>query len=97
MAFDMMATTYKANTPQVKPREGCFAVMATNVGDDAVTVNDMILYPGVIGTSLGDSRTFGGHFGYEYRGIIRIAFAGVGANPAVEIVQEFVPDQQIQK
>jgi hypothetical protein len=81
--------------PQIKPMPGCFAVMATNTGDTIVRVNDIILYPGVIGTNVGESTVIGGHYGYEYKGFIRIVFnTPAGAQPEVAITQLFVPKEQ---
>ena len=48
----------------------CNGFTATNTGDNIVTVNGAILYPGVPGTSLGDSRSFGGNENEEYAGYI---------------------------
>ena len=67
--------------------ENCNSFMVTNTGVDTVQVNDMILYPGVPGTSLGDSRTIGGNQGEVYKGTLKIAFATLVA-PALEIVQK---------
>ncbi len=94
--FDDTTSIYTDGvSPQIKPMPGCFAVMATNIGDTIVHVNDKILYPGVPGTSVGDSVVIGGHFGYEYKGFIRILFnQPVGALPQVEVTQLFVPKEQ---
>lgn len=67
----------------------CNSFTVTNTGDDIVRVNDMILYPGTIGTSLGDSRSIGGNEGEIYCGNIRVQFDGVGLNPSLEIIQKF--------
>lgn len=94
--FDESTTIYTPSaSSQIKPMPGCFAVMATNIGDTIVYFNDKILYPGVPGTSVGDSVVIGGHYGYEYKGFIRILFASpVGALPQIEITQQFVPKEQ---
>jgi len=94
--FDDSTSVYTDGAPpQIKPMPGCFAIMATNVGDTIVHVNDKILYPGIPGTNVGDSVVIGGLFGYEYKGFIRIVFtAPVGAAPQVEITQLFVPKEQ---
>lgn len=72
--------------------KNCNGFTVTNTGDDTVQVNDQIFYPGVIGTNLGDSRSYGGNENEIFVGSIKVAFAGVGANPAVEIVQKFFID-----
>jgi len=94
--FDDNSSVYTPSaSPQIKPLPGCYAFMATNIGDTIVTVNDEILYPGVPGTSVGDSITIGGHYGYEYKGFIRIQFATpAGTLPQVSIKQLFVPKEQ---
>lgn len=66
----------------------CNGFTATNIGADIVRINEAILYPVVPGTSLGDSRTFGGNEGEIYVGTIRVAFAAA-VNPQVEIIQKF--------
>ena len=70
---------------------GCFALMFTNLGDTIVTVNDMVLFPSATpATALGDSRSIGGHWLDIYKGNISIKFIQpVGANPRVEVVQQF--------
>jgi hypothetical protein len=67
--------------------EDCNSWMVTNTGADIVEVNGMILYPGVVGTSLGDSKTIGGNAGEVYKGNIKVAFRTVVA-PALEVVQK---------
>lgn len=81
------------NLSQIIPVvRGCTGFMFTNVGDDAATINGMSIFPGTIGTVLGDSRSIGAHKNDVYKGIIKLSFAGVGANPSVEIVQVFYTD-----
>lgn len=69
--------------------ENCNGFTFTNVGDDIARVNGMIIHPGVINVSLGDSRSIGGNKDEIYKGNIKLAFNGVGLNPAVEFVQKF--------
>lgn len=83
----VVTTEYESGNKEVV--KYCNSITFTNTGDEIVRVNDMILYPGVIGVSLGDSRSIGGNFGEEYCGNIRVQFAGGGANPALEIIQKF--------
>jgi hypothetical protein len=65
----------------------CNGFTVTNIGDTICTVNDQIFYPGVPGTSLGDSRSFGGNANEVYKGNIKVAFANpAGAAPQIEIV-----------
>jgi hypothetical protein len=64
----------------------CNGFTVTNIGDAIARVNDQIFYPGVPGTSLGDSRSYGGNENEIYKGVIKVAFDAVGANPQIEIV-----------
>lgn len=77
--------------------ENCNGFIATNTGDDPVMVNDRILYPGVPGTSNGDSVSIGGNFGELYFGNIKVSFSGIGVTPQVTIEQKFyiVSDNKI--
>ena len=65
----------------------CNSWMVTNTGADIVDVNDMILYPGTVGTILGDSKTIGGNKDEVYKGNIKVSFRTL-VNPALEIVQK---------
>lgn len=87
LQYILMATNYQ-RSGWYDVEKFCNGFTVTNVGDDNVTVNDQILYPGTIGSILGDSRTYGGNRGEIYVGRIKVSFAGVGANPNVEIVQK---------
>lgn len=69
--------------------DNCNGFIATNTGDDIVTINDRVLYPGVPGTSNGDSISIGGNFGELYFGNLKVAFSGIGANPQITIEQKF--------
>jgi len=73
----------------VKRANNCNGFTAINTGDDPVTVNDQILYPGIPGTTLGDSMSVGGNAGEIYLGQIKVTFSGIGANPQCQIVQKF--------
>ena len=68
--------------------KNCNGFTVTNVGNDNCQVNDQIFYAGVPGVSLGDSRSFGGNENEVYVGRIKVAFAGVGALPQIEIIQK---------
>lgn len=57
----------------------------TSTGLDIVDVNEQVFYPGVPGTSLGDSRSYGGNQDEIYVGNIKVAFRTL-AGPALEIV-----------
>lgn len=72
----------------IKPVENCNGFTVVNTGDDIAFVNDHILYPGTIGTFVGDSMTFGGNIGEIYMGSIRIRFQGTGTTPEVTVDQK---------
>jgi hypothetical protein len=89
------AVTYNSGTI-VKRVGNCNGYIAINTGNDPVTVADTILYPGVPGTSNGDSKTVGGNAGEIFLGNIRIVFSGIGNAPAVTIEQKFyILDKEI--
>lgn len=73
----------------VKRVQNCNGFIAVNTGDEIVTVNDRILYPGVPGTNNGDSVTIGGNVGEIFLGNIKITFAGGGAAPEVTVDQKY--------
>lgn len=73
----------------VKRVNNCNGFIAVNTGDEIAVVNDQVLYPGVPGTNLGDSKTVGGNAGEVFLGNIKITFNGGGANPEVTIDQKF--------
>jgi hypothetical protein len=69
--------------------KNCNGFTVTNIGDTIVKVNDQIFYPGVPGTSLGDSRSFGGNEGEIYMGRLKVAFqTPLGVAPQIEVVQK---------
>jgi hypothetical protein len=69
----------------------CNAVIVTNLGDTIATINGAILFPSATpATDAGDSLAFGGNEGDVYSGNLKLAFAfPVGANPQVQIIQQF--------
>lgn len=72
----------------IKPVPNCNGFLAVNTGDDIAFVNDHVLYPGTIGTNVGDSITFGGNLGELYVGTIRVRFNGAGVAPEITIDQK---------
>jgi hypothetical protein len=86
--------TIQRKSAQVIRTNNCFAIMFTNVGDTIAFLNGIIVYPGVVGTSLGDSRALSGHVLDMFVGLLNVAFqAPVNANPALEIIQLFYEDE----
>lgn len=76
----------------VSIQAGCFAIMVTNTGADIVRVNGIILYPGTVGTNLGDAKAIGGHNGnILLQGILKVAFQTTVA-PELEIIQTYYTD-----
>lgn len=73
----------------VKRVNNCNGFIAVNTGDAIAFVNDQILYPGVIGSIIGDSMAVGGNLYEIYLGNINIRFDAAGANPQVTINQKF--------
>jgi hypothetical protein len=73
----------------VRRVSNCNGFIAINTGDEIVTVNDHVLYPGTPGTINGDSISFGGNAGEIFLGNISVVFAGGGTNPQVAIDQKF--------
>jgi len=72
----------------VVPVLNCNGFTAVNTGDTIAFINDHVLYPGVPGTNVGDSITFGGNHKEIYKGTIRIRFTGAGVLPEVTIDQK---------
>jgi hypothetical protein len=87
-SYNMTVQVYR-DSIYVPVARGCFAFMATQVGDTTATVNGMVLFPSATPlTALGDSRTIAAHKGDVYTGNITLSLlAPVGALPGVEIVQ----------
>lgn len=71
--------------------DNCNGYRATNTGDTIAWVDGQILYPGIPGTSLGDSVTVGGNFGEIFLGHIKVEFdtTGGGTQPEIQIDQKF--------
>lgn len=88
--YNIFTQVYRASQ-QVDVVENCNGYTATNIGADIVTVNGQVLFPGTVGSILGDSRSVGGNEGEIFTGRIDIAFAAL-TNPQVEIVQKFYVD-----
>lgn len=86
--FYKAVVTIYANSIQASLDRKCVRYQFTNIGDTIVKINQMICYPGVPGTSLGDSRSISSFQDDLYRGPLEISFqVPLGTNPAVEIVQ----------
>lgn len=89
LKFDTITQTYNASG-KISVVRNCNGITVTNLGDEAVTVDDRILYPGTPGSILGDSYTIGGNGGEIYnKRILNIYFAGGGVNPKVEVTQKY--------
>lgn len=73
---------------QIEVVENCNGYTATNIGADIVTINGQVLFPGTVGSILGDSVSVGGNEGEIYKGRLDIAFAAI-TNPQLQIVQKY--------
>jgi len=87
--FDITTQVYN-RSGQYEVQQLCNSLRVTNTGNDAATVDGIILYPGTIGSVQGDGFTIGGNAGeiYAKRSIV-ILFAGVGLLPAIEVTQKY--------
>lgn len=69
--------------------DNCNSYTVTNLGDSTATVGGMVLFPGTIGSVIGDSRTVGGNLGEiisEKR--LPVSFTG-GTTNNLEVIQKF--------
>ena len=73
----------------IKRVDNCNGFIAVNTGGDVAYINGQVIYPGVPGTSSGESVSIGGNLGEIYKGYINLKFAGTGSNPEVTIKQKF--------
>ncbi len=93
-AYNITVQTY-SESKQVTVQRGCFAIMFTNLGDSIASVNGMTIFPSATpATTMGDSRSIGGHKSDIYRGNITLSVTPGGITPLVEIVQLFYSDYQ---
>jgi len=68
--------------------QNCNCITVTNLGNAIAYFNGMILHPGTVGSTLGDSRTIGGNEGEIYKGELVISFDS-GSTPKVEVIQKY--------
>jgi len=76
--------------------KNCNGFTVTNIGDTALTINDIILFPSATpATVLGDSVSIGGNEGEIYTGNLKLSFlVPVGAAPNVQIIQKYYLEDQ---
>ena len=88
--WNMTVDVY-TSSQQIIVTKGCFAFMFTNIGDTPATVNGIVVFPSASpSTSLGDSRTLGGHWCDLYKGNMTLSIQSpAGSNPRIEVVQLF--------
>lgn len=86
--FDWTVNYYTASqTVEVLPNCNCLTI--TNTGADNVRVKGKILYPGTVGSILGDSISIGGNEGEIFNEKrLTISFE-TSVNPSVEIIQKY--------
>lgn len=95
--FNITVNNYQVSG-SVSVQKNCNSMTYTNIGDEAVTINDIILFPSATpATILGDSVSIGGNEGEVYKGNIRVKFAGGGAAPNVQIIQKFYLEDQTEE
>jgi len=86
--FEDITQVYNASG-RYEVQSFCNALLFTNIGADAVTVNGKLLLPGVVGTSLGDAFGLGGNEYEVYaKKEITVIFATV-VNPLLEVTQKY--------
>jgi len=88
LSYNQLRNSYTQADNIIVDRK-CVGYQFTNLGDVIAFVNGMIIYPGVPGTSLGDSRTILLFERSLYKGNIELSFQvpTAGTAPNVEIVQ----------
>ncbi len=87
--FNFVCNTY-TRTQIVEIEKNCNSITVTNTGGCAVTVKGITLYPGTVGSILGDSFSVGGNLGEVLTDRrMEVAFAVGGVTPAVQIIQKF--------
>jgi hypothetical protein len=86
--FDYFVNNY-FSTQRIEIIPYCNGITFTNLGDTTITVDGMVLYPGTIGSIIGDSRTIGGNEGEILaKKQITITFPVGGLNPNLEVIQK---------
>lgn len=88
--YDIIPTTYRQNTSVVF-REYCNGFEIVNTGATLATINGRPLYPGVVGSAVGDSYTVGGNKGEIFKGRVDIAFPN-GAGEVIFTQKIYVQD-----
>lgn len=73
--YNFVPTTYRENT-SVPFLKLCNGWEIVNIGATTATVNGRPLYPGTVGSVLGDSFSVGGNLGEIFTGRVDIAFPG---------------------
>lgn len=90
--YDFFIRQYNT-TGDIPIVENCNAVTFTNIGDNTAVIdglNGMQIFPGTVGSILGDSRTIGGNEGEILgRKKVNLAFTTTTAGQLVEVVQKF--------
>ncbi len=86
--FTISTQTYRASC-QANIDQPCNAWTAINIGDDVVQIENIILLPGAAPALSGQSVSVGGNENEVLVGKqLNVKFAGVGVNPAVQIIQK---------
>ena len=85
--FDVQPYTQPARIAVFKD---CNSITITNTGTAVAVVDNITLYPGTPGTSLGDSVTIGGNLGEILsRQSLRLSFPVPAAGQQISIIQKY--------
>lgn len=93
--FDPYKWNFTVNTytvsGEIPVQRGCNSIEVTNIGDTAVQINGIILFPSTTpATVLGNSISLGGNLGETYQGKLSLMFVqAIGALPQVQVIQKF--------
>jgi hypothetical protein len=91
--FNVLIQTY-TRQQDIEVNDRCNGWTARNIGDDTVTINGIALLPRIAPGLSGESVSVGGNETEIYTGRLQVSFAGVGANPLVEVTQKFFVDKR---
>lgn len=87
--FDFDVQDY-VNGQRIAIFKNCNSITITNTGTATAVVDNITLYPGTVGTSLGDSVTIGGNQNEILtRKSIRLSFPAPAAGQKISIIQKY--------
>lgn len=93
LAFSIVPTTIRQSKFGVSLQRYVNSITIINYGASIVTVNStIILYPGTVGSAVGDSISFGGNKGEIFKGTIDIAFNLAVGNNCLILQKIYFPE-----